>query len=356
MKSETTAFERLDNLLAPKNPVAAEQARTIIAVSIVSYDCADHVIDCLRALRASHLRPMIIHVCENAGPAAYSALIQAVVTRFNISAPLQRAANDGATKRRACDLTPSGPRVVFHCAAQNLGYAGGVNLCIRALDGSAWDGVLVLNPDATVAPDAIGHLSAYASKGAYGVVGCRLIFAETGRVQMFGGRWRPWLGRAVNLGLDAPGDVKPDVLAVERELDYVCGGAMFVTRAYCDAVGLMDEDYFLYMEEVDFCFRRGSFRLGYAHDAIVTHLHGATTGASRDARLKSPLTIYLSERNKLRFTRRFFPSRYPVVIVTSLCLTLLYLKRAGVRAFSVALAGWLAGVLGETGRPRRVLS
>lgn len=333
---------------APRDPA--------VAVSIVSYDCAGHVLACLGALRASLLRPAVIHVCENAGPAAYAALVDAAAAAFGDMAAGDVAAEGGVSRRDACDLQPGGPRVHFHCAADNIGYAGGVNLCIRALGGSAWEAVLVLNPDAAVAPEALGHLASYASGGRYGVVGCRLLFSETGRVQMFGGRWLPWLARAVNLGLDAPASIRPDVPAVERQLDYVCGGAMFVTRAYCDVVGPMDEGYFLYMEEVDFCFRRGGFRLGYAHDAVVTHLHGATTGASRDARRKSPLTIYLSERNKLRFTRRFFPFRYPVVVATTLCMTLLYLKRAGRRPFAVALAGWLAGVLGETGRPRRMPS
>ncbi len=325
-----------------------------VAVSIVSYDCAGHVLDCLAALQASILRPDVIHVCENAGPIAYAALVGAAAAAFGSVTSEGAAAGDGAVRRHGCDLGPGGPRVLFHCARDNIGYAGGVNLCIRALGDSAWDAVLVLNPDATVAPEALGHLASHARRGGYGVVGCRLLFSETGRVQMFGGRWLPWLARAINVGLDAPASAVPDVPAVERQLDYVCGGAMLVTRAYCDAVGPLDEGYFLYMEEVDFCFRRGNFRLGYAHDAVVTHLHGATTGASRDARRKSPLTIYLSERNKLRFTRRFFPFRYPVVIVTTLFMTLLYLKRAGTRPFAVALAGWFAGVLGETGRPRRM--
>ncbi len=327
-----------------------------VAVSIVSFDCAAQTIVCLRALQASRVRPAVIHVCENAGASAFHELIEAAGSAFG-SVTIRPDNDGGGVGRRAeCDLGPGGPRTVFHCADDNLGYAGGVNLCVQALNSTAWDGLLVLNPDATVAPDALGHLASYARNGRYGIVGGRLLFAETGRVQMFGGRWRPWMARAVNIGLDEPANVRPDVPAVERQIDYVCGGAMYVTRAYSDAVGPMDETYFLYMEEVDYCFRRGAFRLGYAHAAVVTHLHGATTGASRDTRRKSPLTVYLSERNKLRFTRRFFPLRYPVVVVTALFLTLLYLRRAGLRQFAVALAGWLAGVLGETGRPRWVPS
>lgn len=339
----------------PRSAAEPGRAGPRVAVGIVSFDCAGHVVTCLRALQASRLSPSVIHVCENAGARAYAALVEATAQAFGAMTGLEEGAA-GVLKRTDFTLGPGGPRITVHLAGDNLGYAGGVNLCVRALRGAAWDGVLVLNPDATVAPDAIEAFASHARRGGYGVVGGRLLFADTGRVQMFGGRWRPWVARAVNLGLDEPADARPDVPALERQLDYVCGGAMYVTRTYCDAVGPMDEDYFLYMEEVDYCFRRGPFPLGYAHDAVVVHLHGAATGASRDARVRSPLTIYLSERNRLRFTRRFFPARYPVVVATTFCMTLLYLRRAGPRQFAVALAGWVAGVLGETGRPRRVPS
>jgi GT2 family glycosyltransferase len=135
-------------------------------------------------------------------------------------------------------------------------------------------------------------------------------------------------------------------------MNYVSGASLFATRAYIESVGLMDERYFLYCEEVDWCFRRGHRRLGYAHEAIVYHAHGTTIGSSADLKDRSSISVYLSERNKLLFTRRFYPVLYPLVVVTTLLLTLQYLKSAAVNNFFVALSGWLAGVRGEDGPPQ----
>ena len=323
-----------------------------VAVGIISYDCADHTISCLKSLRNSHLQPNVVVVCENGGPAAFANLISAVETA--IGAPVETIAGEmcervGAVARFS--LARAGTPVLLLCATDNVGYAGGVNHCVDALSGRCWDAILILNPDTQVDPSALANFVAYAADESYGVIGCRLLFSETGRVQMYGCRWLPWIGRAQNIGLDAPGDLRPNVEAVERQIDFVGGTAMYVTRPYFETIGKMDETYFLYMEEVDFCFRRGRFRLGYAHDAIVRHVHGATTGANRDAKHRSALTIYLGERNKLMFTRKFFPARYPIVVLTTLFFTLLYLRRSGFTAFLAATAGWHAGVAGEVRAP-----
>src|SRR5690606_19980013 len=117
-------------------------------------------------------------------------------------------------------------------------------------------------------------------------------------------------------------------------------------------IGEMDERYFLYHEEVDWCLRRGAARLGYGHDSIVYHKHGATMGSSSDRKRRSRLSVYLEERNKLLLTRRFYPAIYPVVVLTTLVLTAQYLRAGAFANFRTALAGWSAGLRGETGAPR----
>ena len=134
-------------------------------------------------------------------------------------------------------------------------------------------------------------------------------------------------------------------------MDYVSGASMYVPRRYIEAVGPLDERYFLYNEEVDWCFRRGRYRLGYAHDAIVYHTHGATMGSSHDKKQRSPLSVFLDERNKLLFTRRFFPRDIRSSSLTTLILTGQYLASGAFSNFFYALAGWGAGLTGRSGRP-----
>ncbi|KAF0112947.1 MAG: family 2 glycosyl transferase [Rhodospirillaceae bacterium] len=134
-------------------------------------------------------------------------------------------------------------------------------------------------------------------------------------------------------------------------MNYVNGAAMFVIRPFIEQVGLMDESYFLYCEEVDWCLRRGAWRLGYAHESLVHHAHGATMGSNRDRRHRSRLSVYLDERNKLLLTRRFWPALYPLVVVVTLLLTMQYAKAGAWANFRTALAGWYAGIGGQRGKP-----
>lgn len=320
--------------------------KKIIAI-IVSYGAPEQTAACLAALERSAHRFAAVHVCENGGADAYRALLAEVVPE-----PVQQGTAPLAPRCVETARVARGAFPLFlHHAAENLGYAGGINLCLAAIAGEAWDAALILNPDSIVAPDAVTALIAHAATGPYGVIGCRLVLADNNRIQMYGGFWRAWIARTLNLGFGQPAEAPVDVAAIEDRMNFVCGAAMFATRDFVDRVGPLQEDYFLYMEEVDWCFRAGDFRLGYAHDAVVTHIHGVSTGASTRAGHRSPLSIYLNERNKLHFTRRFFPWRYPVVIVTSFLYNLLYLKRGGLRPFSHAVAGWLAGLRGEFGAP-----
>jgi GT2 family glycosyltransferase len=238
-------------------------------------------------------------------------------------------------------------------AKSNIGYAGGVNICIRQIDpAEPWSALWVLNPDTEPDPNALTALAARARACDYGMVASRIVVKSTQRVQTYGGRWRPLMARGFNIGLDAPRDAVPDVAEIEASMMYVPGGSMFVTREYVEGVGLLDERYFLYCEDVDWCFRRGLRRIGYAHNSIVYHSVGTTIGSNFDPKKRTRLSVYLDERNKLLFTRRFYPAHYPLVIVTTLLLTLQYLESGAVKNFFVALSGWCAGLRGEEGPPR----
>jgi GT2 family glycosyltransferase len=238
-------------------------------------------------------------------------------------------------------------------AAGNLGYGGGINVALAAIAGRpGWRGVWVVNPDTEPEPEALSRLLAYTEAGGYGLVGCRVVFKGSGIVQTRGGTWRRWIGRGLGLGIGDPRDATVDVALLERRLDWISGAAMYATRGYVERVGPMDDRYFLYCEDVDWSLRRGSFRLGYAHDAVVLHEHGTTIGSSVVHGARSALSIYLMERNRLLLTRQHFPGIYPVVL--GLCLLGLgqsYLIKGNWSGFATGMKGWLAGVRGEVGPP-----
>ncbi len=322
-----------------------------VATTIVSYRSAEDICALLDALAQQTHRDLSVQVCENGGAQAYDDLLQALEAGgYAVSAaqpdPGKRVSRAATTRLR------SGAPVNLYEATDNLGYAGGVNLCIDNLAETGWSAIWIINPDAIPASDALEELLRHQRSGDYGIVGGRLIFAGTGTVQCYGGIWRRWMARGLNLGFNEPATAYPDVAGIEARMDYVSGACMLITRGYVETIGKMREDYFLYCEEVDWCARRGSFRLGFAPAARIEHGHGATIGSHRDRRLRSRLSVYLDERNKLLLTKHLFPAIYPLVLGTTLLLTAQYLRHGAVVNFGHALSGWWAGVTGETGRPR----
>ena len=329
-----------------------------VAIIIVGFRNAADISNCLTYLDRQTHTAFTVHICENGGREAYRRLVAILP---NAQGPSTKADGKAGVEPNApsilqtteAALPTTGLPVFLHEASGNLGYAGAINLCLRLLaPRDDWDAVWVLNPDTEPAPEALAALIEYGARGAYGIVGSRLLLKETGRVQLYGGRWRKWIARGYNIGRAAPADAVPDVEAIEREMTYVVGASMFVTRRFIETVGPMEEGYFLYNEEVDWCHRRGAFQLGYAHASVVYHQQGTAIGSHRTRAGTSPLSVYLIERNKILFTQRFYPRVFPAIALVALALTAQYMTEGAFRNFVVALRGWWAGVRGERGEPR----
>jgi N-acetylglucosaminyl-diphospho-decaprenol L-rhamnosyltransferase len=319
-----------------------------VAIAIVSFRSSYDIVECLAALSSLDHTNVSIYICENGGEAAFKELIGAI-----------KSIADGCIAENALagiDLfwkgkLPSGQSIRLILSDTNSGYAGGVNRCFAVAVEENWDLAWILNPDARPTPDSLRHMIAHMEVGRYGAVGAKLVFSATHRIQLYGGRWRRLLARGYNIGLNSPMDATPDVDAVETQMDYVHGACLLATRGFVDAVGPMDDRYFLYCEEVDWCLRGRSFRLGYANNAVVFHAHGNAIGSSIDRKTRSRLAVYLDERNRLLLSRRWFPLLYPLIVPLALLFTIQYLRYGAFKNFRHAVSGWWAGVRGETGHP-----
>lgn len=213
---------------------------------------------------------------------------------------------------------------------ENLGFAGGNNVGSRyALARGDADYCWFLNNDTVVEPSALTHLVArIQQQPQVGICGSTiLLYHERRRIQSLGGghycRWigLPWhYGRFTRWG----GEINQQW--AEVWMNYVEGASMLVSRQFLDVVGLLCEDYFLYFEEADWAIRaKGRFSLGYAPQSIVYHKVGGSIGTSSNPARMSYTSDYFNIRNRLLFTRRFYPAALPtvwLVIVGSLLLRL----------------------------------
>ena len=84
---------------------------------------------------------------------------------------------------------------------------------------------------------------------------------------------------------------------------------MYVTRECIKRIGLMDDLYFLYWEDVRIgaSAPRPHSGIGYAHGSVVPHISGSASGTSNKRAERSAFTVYLGNRNKLHFVRQHYP-------------------------------------------------
>ncbi len=211
------------------------------------------------------------------------------------------------------------PTITVLQSGSNVGYAGGNNLGIRrALDQGA-DYIWLLNNDTVVDPEALSHLVQRMQQNPkIGMCGSTLLYYhQRDTVQVLGGAtYNKWLGISSHLGMNEPATLVHDSLEVERQLAYIIGASLLVSRTFLETVGLMNEAYFLYFEEIDWATRaKGRFTLGYAAQSIVYHKEGASVGTTKLAmpKLKRLRSEYYSLRSRLLFTRSYFPEALPSV-------------------------------------------
>lgn len=159
----------------------------------------------------------------------------------------------------------------------NLGFVAGNNAGIRATTG---DVVLLNNDTEVLQPDWLTRLQQLAlSRPEVGMVGCRMVNAG-GRL-VHAGTYMPtpsfW-------GQEYPGD-QLDIgqYTRDREVEGVIAACVYIRREVIDRVGLLDEDYFSYYEDTDYCLkaRQAGFRVMCCGSVTIRHLENASTDLNR---------------------------------------------------------------------------
>jgi GT2 family glycosyltransferase len=205
------------------------------------------------------------------------------------------------------------PGVTAIAVGANVGFARANNLGIRATQS---DFVLLLNPDTSAPASALRALfEALARRPDAAAAGPRLIDGD-GRPELsFGWTISPTgeLFQKLLLALYRR-RVESVVRRVERwtreagEREWVSGACMLVRRTDLDAVGLLDERFFMYTEDVDLCvsLRNRGRKILFVPDAEIRHLRGRSAGTNPD-------TQRLRRHSQLAYYRKHHPTWVPLL-------------------------------------------
>jgi GT2 family glycosyltransferase len=259
-------------LVLPRARPSGSEQLPDVSVVIVSYNTKALLDACLHSLFASARVSLEVFVVDNASP-------------------------DGSADHVAKIF----PAVTLVRNAENRGFAAANNLAIPQTRGRH---VLLLNPDTCVRPDTVATLAAFLDADPdVGITGPRVLNAD-GTLQSCG-YWYPTLRDEILLSrnvrrfgrllLGEPaGD--PGTTGATR-VDWVDGCCLMIRRRAIEDIGLLDEQYFLYAEELDWCrtARKAGWQIATCPSAEMTHLRGQSSD-----QVKAPALALLIE-TRLRY-------------------------------------------------------
>ncbi len=205
---------------------------------------------------------------------------------------------NGSGDDSADRLKQAYPELNLLVSQQNLGYTGGNNLGIRSCLAQGCDYVFLLNDDAIVEAQTLAELVQAASQHPQaGFFGPKILAIEEPELLLSaGGTWDARYLPA-NRGL---GETDAGQYDQSEMVSFLSGCALLVRREVIERVGLLDEDYFAYNEEVDWCYRglQAGYQAVYVPSSRVWHPD--TRRRDQD----SPNVTYYTTRNSLLFARK----------------------------------------------------
>ncbi len=275
-----------------------------VYIIILNYKNWEDVSECLQSVfRLTYKNFKVFVVDNNSGNGSLEKLMEWAKNYRNsgtIGIKFHFFQNNSLKKE---DLLNNAP-LVFIQNDENKGFAAGNNLVLKHLkdeEGFVW----LLNPDMVVEEDSLSELVKFAeSNERRSIVGSIVKFySDKKKVHLYGGARINFNSATVNLVTEKKEASK---------IDFICGGSVFVYAKHFKELGLLPEEYFLYWEETDWCYRakQKGFEMLVCPTAVCYDKISTTIG-------KSFLADYYYTRNGLVFVSKFREKKIPIVLLSA---------------------------------------
>lgn len=230
---------------------------------------------------------------------------------------------------------------------ENKGFSTGNNIGIRyALEHNA-DYIWILNNDTLVEPGALEKLlTGFTYDKKCGITIGKIFFEQNRNIVWYaGGAFDPWTARTEHWNYGRIETSKQSICNVT----FATGCCMLVSRQAIEKVGLFDEDYFLYEEDVDYSYRMTTqgYKMVYVPEAVIFHKVSASTGQA------SSVSQYYSIRNKYLLIRKYFRGIRKLTAYSYLSLQLIYRCLKGELKYTYYRKAFKAFLAKEVGKRER---
>jgi len=242
-----------------------------ILISIVNYKNWDNTIKCLASLQQVTYKYFTIFIIDNN---SQNSSIDAILAWIRDNHTKEKNEKGVFFKNdRISSVQFKDEKIILVETKENYGFAGAHNISMDYAVKNDFDYILLLNNDTLVKDDFITPLLKLIESDIYvGIVGGKALSPEDGSIVGTGGRM-DWLR---GFGNNIIEEEKQDM---ESEVEFVSGCQMLVKREVLKTVGFLPEQYFLYYEDVDYCFRARAkgWKIYYEPKSIIWHYESAST-------------------------------------------------------------------------------
>ncbi|MCM1266541.1 MAG: glycosyltransferase family 2 protein [Bacteroidales bacterium] len=241
-------------------------------------------------------------------------------------------------------------RVEMILLDDNYGFSYANNVGIRRALAWGADHVLLLNNDTEAGESLLSELLACADRHPHSVIAPKICYSDRRDVLWSaGGEVSPVIRKVRHIGLDQKDAGQFDE---ERRIGFATGCCLLLPKTVIKRAGLLDEQFFLYYEDTEYCFRlqKAGIAIYYCPRGVVYHKVGAGSGGADSA-----LCAYYIARNWLLCSRLHLGARYPLFLLyyavnrTACCaLWLLRGKKELVRATCRGIADYSRKKFGKS--------
>lgn len=290
----------------------------MVAIILVNYNGADDTIDCIKSLseiKGIEYEIVVVDNCSSDDSVAKLEQSQEIYTFTLLQAEF------------------------------NNGFSSGNNIGIEYAKNA--DYYLLLNNDTVVEPDFLKKLiEEFQENPKCGATISKILYySQPDMIWYAGGNFNPKTARSEHYHFNKKNNIND---ALPKKVTFASGCCLCISKELIERIGLLNEDFFLYEEDAEFCYRitEAGFEIIYVPDSIIYHKVSASTGQG------SPMSQYYTVRNKYSLIRMHFIGMNKLIAYFYCTAQFLFRCIKKEQNFKYYKLGFKAFLHHETGRAR----